>query len=165
MEYKGDKISMVDEIRDHPAIELVRKVSNEAGFETYVVGGYVRDLLLKRSGKDIDFVTVGSGVSLAEHVGKESRSKVSVFKNFGTAMLKWKDFELEFVGHETVCFVLSDQTNKFLHGSTFTIELDAVDLEELDNAVLGLLDLDLGRLAHLADFALANLDHPPFGFA
>lgn len=68
--------------------------------ETYVIGGFVRDLLLNRPSKDIDIVTVGSGIELAEQVSKRLKNKprVSVFKNFGTAMIKHKDLEIEFVG-------------------------------------------------------------------
>ncbi|WP_346862770.1 HD domain-containing protein [uncultured Draconibacterium sp.] len=68
--------------------------------KTYVIGGYVRDLQLKRPSKDIDIVTIGSGIDLANEVAKSlnPRPKVSIFKNFGTAMLKYKDLEVEFVG-------------------------------------------------------------------
>ncbi|WP_346856515.1 HD domain-containing protein [uncultured Draconibacterium sp.] len=68
--------------------------------KTYVIGGYVRDLQIKRPSKDIDIVTIGSGIDLANEVAKslKPRPKVSIFKNFGTAMLKYKDLEVEFVG-------------------------------------------------------------------
>ncbi len=64
----------------------------------YVVGGYVRDLFLKRHSKDIDFVTVGSGIELAELLGREARRPVHVFRSYGTAQVKWHGLELEFVG-------------------------------------------------------------------
>lgn len=75
-------------------------VANKMGMETYVIGGYVRDLLLKRSSKDIDIVTVGSGIELAKNVAiyLKPAPRVNYFKNFGTAMLKFKDMEIEFVG-------------------------------------------------------------------
>ncbi len=68
--------------------------------ETYVIGGFVRDLYLKRKSKDIDIVTLGSGIELAQKVSENLKNKphVNVFKNFGTAMLKYKDLEIEFVG-------------------------------------------------------------------
>ncbi len=68
--------------------------------ETYVIGGYVRDIYLKRPSKDIDIVTVGDGIELATRVSQQLKNKprVNVFKNFGTAMLKYKDLEVEFVG-------------------------------------------------------------------
>lgn len=69
------------------------------GVEAYVVGGFVRDLLLGHPSKDIDIVVIGKGIELAEAVGqKVGNTKVKVFKNFGTAMLRYKDWEIEFVG-------------------------------------------------------------------
>lgn len=83
-----------------PVFKTVSEVAESQGLETYVVGGYVRDLLLKRSSKDIDFVCVGSGISLAKAVQKALGADLplSVFKNFGTAMIKNGEQELEFVG-------------------------------------------------------------------
>lgn len=76
-------------------------ISNEAfelGVRAYVIGGYVRDSLLKRKSTDIDIVVEGSGIELAQKVAETVGTNVTVFKNFGTAMLKWKDLEIEFVG-------------------------------------------------------------------
>jgi poly(A) polymerase len=72
----------------------------ELNIETYVIGGYVRDLLLKRPNKDIDVVTVGSGIELAKHVANKinPQIKVNFFKNFGTAQFVYEDYEIEFVG-------------------------------------------------------------------
>src|SRR5689334_8893634 len=82
-----------------PVFKTVSKAAASLGFETYAVGGYVRDLLLKRLCKDIDFVCVGSGIQLAEAVAKAlGNVPVTTFKNFGTAMVKYHDFDLEFVG-------------------------------------------------------------------
>lgn len=79
---------------------LVSEAAKELGVDAYVVGGYVRDIFLRRPSKDIDVVTVGSGIALAEQVAKiiGRKASLSVFKNFGTALIKTKDFELEFVG-------------------------------------------------------------------
>lgn len=85
----------------HEAFELVRTSADELGQEVYVVGGFVRDYLLGRTQKnDFDFVVVGSGIDLANKVHSKAKgaSKLSVFKRFGTAMFKWEDTELEFVG-------------------------------------------------------------------
>ena len=81
----------------------ISDISENLGFETYVVGGFVRDSLIKKSQtdiKDYDFVTVGSGIKLANKVAQalEGKNKVQIFKNFGTAMISWKDYNLEFVG-------------------------------------------------------------------
>ncbi|MEK0441496.1 MAG: hypothetical protein RL403_474 [Bacteroidota bacterium] len=84
----------------HPIFARVAQVAAKEGLETYVVGGYVRDLILGRPSKDIDFNCVGSGIQLAQEVAKtfDFHVPLSVFKNFGTAMLKLDDWELEFVG-------------------------------------------------------------------
>lgn len=78
---------------------IVAEASRELGVDSYVIGGYVRDLLLKRTSKDIDIVCVGSGITLAEKVAQKMGDlPVVVFKNFGTAMIKMEEGELEFVG-------------------------------------------------------------------
>ncbi len=78
----------------------IQEVADQIGTETYVIGGYVRDLFLERTSKDIDIVTIGSGIEFANAVAGTLKPKprVSVFKNFGTAMFKYKDLEIEFVG-------------------------------------------------------------------
>ncbi|WKV60259.1 CCA tRNA nucleotidyltransferase [Riemerella anatipestifer] len=87
--------------RNLKLFKTISKVAEERGQTAYIVGGYVRDLLMKRQvPTDIDFVTEQSGIELAQAVAKEldSNLKVSVFKTYGTAMIKWKGLELEFVG-------------------------------------------------------------------
>lgn len=77
----------------------VGRVADSLGRRAYVVGGYVRDLFLGRKSKDIDFVTVGSGIELAEAIAAEKkRARLTVFRNFGTAQLLMGGMELEFVG-------------------------------------------------------------------
>ena len=81
--------------------ETISKASQQLGLESYVIGGFVRDYFLKRgTAKDIDIVTVGSGIDLAEKVSNllPNKPKVQVFKTYGTAMLRYKDIEIEFVG-------------------------------------------------------------------
>ncbi len=79
--------------------KTVSEAAREDGVAAYVVGGFVRDLILKRPNKDIDFVCVGSGIQWAEKVGmKLGNLPVTVFKNFGTAMIRHGGYELEFVG-------------------------------------------------------------------
>ncbi|MFV0141265.1 MULTISPECIES: CCA tRNA nucleotidyltransferase [Empedobacter] len=85
----------------NPIFRNVAEVADEINQETYVVGGFVRDYLLNRGQKkDIDFVTVGNGILLAKELANKlgHTSQVSVFKRFGTAMFKYKDTDLEFVG-------------------------------------------------------------------
>lgn len=86
---------------NHPVFEIVSQSSKDLGLETYVIGGFVRDFFLNREfKKDIDFVTVGSGIELAKKVAQSlpNRPKVQIFKNYGTAMLRYKDLDIEFVG-------------------------------------------------------------------
>ena len=80
--------------------KLLSETADEMNMECYVVGGYVRDLLLHRSSKDIDVVVVGSGIQMAEKFSSKlgKGSHISVFKNFGTAQIKYRDLEVEFVG-------------------------------------------------------------------
>ena len=93
-------MNLKEKLAAHPIFERVAQVAAKEGLETYVVGGYVRDLILDRPSKDIDFTCVGSGIHLAQEVAKtfDFHVPLSVFKNFGTAMLKLDDWELEFVG-------------------------------------------------------------------
>ena len=88
-EYLQDKI-----------FKLISETADEMGLETYVIGGFVRDLYLHRQSKDIDIVTVGSGIELAEQVYKKlgKKAKFSFFKTYGTAQVKTRDWEVEFVG-------------------------------------------------------------------
>ena len=83
---------------DHKIFQIVSEVAAEKGVRAFVIGGYVRDCFLGRPSKDIDIVVEGSGIAIAEAVGERVHSNVSVFKNFGTAMLRYKGIEVEFVG-------------------------------------------------------------------
>jgi poly(A) polymerase len=84
----------------HPVFNLISEICEEEQIQAFVTGGFVRDLFLNRSSKDIDIVVRGDGIILANKVankiGKETN--VSVFKNFGTAMLQFEDYQIEFVG-------------------------------------------------------------------
>lgn len=83
----------------HPIFKILSDIAAEKGIEAYVIGGYVRDLLLHRPSKDIDIVVHGSGIELAEATARHlGNLTVSVFKNFGTAMFRYKGMEIEFVG-------------------------------------------------------------------
>ena len=80
--------------------EVISQMADKKGLECYVIGGYVRDVILHRKSKDIDIVTVGQGIELAEAVAAAlgGNTKLSVFKSYGTAQVKYKDTEIEFVG-------------------------------------------------------------------
>lgn len=91
---------MMDIKLKHKIFEHISRAAEELEQDTYVIGGYVRDMLLNRPSKDIDIVTIGSGIELAGQVAKliKPQPKVNYFRNFGTAQLKYRNFEIEFVG-------------------------------------------------------------------
>ncbi len=82
----------------NPVFRKISRIVDEMGVEAYVVGGYVRDYYLRRPSTDIDVVVVGSGIEVAEALGREVKGKVSVFKTYGTAMVRACGAEVEFVG-------------------------------------------------------------------
>ena len=97
--------------------EIFHKISNAAdklGLECYVVGGYVRDIFLERPTNDIDVVVVGSGIQVASELKQMlgRKAHLSVFRNFGTAQVKWHDIEVEFVG---------DKSGNFSHFSEIKV--------------------------------------------
>lgn len=84
----------------HPVFKIISEIAIHNNLEVYVIGGFVRDALLNRPSKDIDIVVIGNGIDLAKTVAEKigNDTQVTVFKNFGTAMLKHHDYEIEFVG-------------------------------------------------------------------
>ncbi len=90
----------MEEYLQHDIFKIVSEIADQQAKPCYVIGGYVRDIFLKRPSKDIDIVTLGSGIELAEAVSNKLGKKayLTVFKNFGTAQVKFKDLEIEFVG-------------------------------------------------------------------
>ena len=93
-------LDQMRELLDSPIFHRIGETADELGVECYVVGGYVRDLFLERPSKDIDCLVVGSGISVAEALGRRlgKGAHVSVFRNFGTAQVKYRGIEVEFVG-------------------------------------------------------------------
>jgi poly(A) polymerase len=83
----------------HPVFKTISEVSDLEGLKTFVIGGFVRDLFLERPTTDIDILVIGSGIDIAQKVAARlGKLKVSVFKSFGTAMFKYRNMEVEFVG-------------------------------------------------------------------
>ncbi|MBN1253295.1 MAG: tRNA nucleotidyltransferase, partial [Bacteroidales bacterium] len=80
--------------------EIISNIAEELDEDIYVIGGFVRDNILKRESKDIDIVVIGNGINLAKKIQKHLKEdcKLSIFKNFGTAMLLFEDMEVEIVG-------------------------------------------------------------------
>lgn len=90
--------TVISEFLDKKIFRVVSEVAEERGVRAFVIGGYVRDCFLGRPCTDIDIVVEGSGLDFAKDVGEKTRSYVSYFKNFGTAMLHFEGDEVEFVG-------------------------------------------------------------------
>ncbi|WP_295674201.1 HD domain-containing protein [uncultured Mucilaginibacter sp.] len=82
----------------HPIFSVISKLAAAQNVQTFAIGGFVRDLFLERPSKDIDIVVIGNGISFAELVAQKLHVKLAVFKNFGTASLKYQDLDIEFVG-------------------------------------------------------------------
>jgi poly(A) polymerase len=136
--------------------EIIAKAAEQLNVPAYVVGGYVRDRLLGRPSKDMDIVCVGDGILLAETVGNllYPRPKVVVYRRFGTAMLKYNDLEIEFVGARRESY-RSDSRNPEVELGTleddqnrrdFTINALAVSLNSKD---FGAIVDPFGGLEHL----------------
>lgn len=165
-----------DRLKDalkQPIFNHVAEVAALSNSEVYVVGGYVRDILLGRTCKDIDFVTVGSGIKLAEDVAKKLKVKVNVFKNFGTAHFKYNDLDIEFVGARKESYqrdsrkpiveegTLSDDQNR----RDFTINALAISLNspnygELVDPFHGVDDLEKGIIRTPLDPDITYSDDP-----
>jgi poly(A) polymerase len=82
----------------HPIFKIIAKIAAQQKVEAFVIGGFVRDVFLKRPSKDVDIVVLGNGPDFALAVGEFLNTQVTVFKSFGTAMLRYQDLEIEFVG-------------------------------------------------------------------
>lgn len=132
---------------EHPIFEYISKAASNLQLETYVIGGFVRDFFLKRGApKDIDIVAVGSGIDLANEVAKllPNNPKVQVFKTYGTAMLRFGDIEVEFVGARKESYN-EDSRNPIVEDGTleddqnrrdFTINALALSLNKTDFGAL-----------------------------
>ncbi|HZL10909.1 MAG TPA: HD domain-containing protein [Prolixibacteraceae bacterium] len=112
----------------HPIFSVISELADKLNQETFVIGGFVRDLILKRNSPDIDIVTIGSGIQLAEMVARElgPNIQVNVFKNFGTAMLKYRSLELEFVGARKESYQ-EDSRNPIVEDGTLEEDQDRRD--------------------------------------
>lgn len=160
---------------DKDIFHKISSVADGLGLECYVVGGYVRDLFLERPSNDIDVVVVGSGISVAEGLKEQlgKRARLSVFRNFGTAQVKYKDMEVEFVGarkesysHDSRKPVVEDGTlEDDQNRRDFTINALAVCLNserfgELVDPFDGLADLEDGIIRTPLDPDITFSDDP-----
>lgn len=155
----------------HPIFQILSDIAAEKGIEAYVIGGYVRDLLLHRPSKDIDIVVHGSGIELAEATAKRlGNLTVSVFKNFGTAMFRYKGMEIEFVGARKESY-RSDSRKPVVEEGTieddqkrrdFTINALAISLNPAD---YGTLIDPFDGLQHLEDRLIKTPLEPGITFS
>lgn len=133
-------MNLSDHLKPKPIFDAVKKASNTLGYNTYIIGGFVRDIFLNRNSKDLDFVCVGSGIELAKAtanlLGKEA--DIAVYKNFGTALVKHRAHEIEFVGARKESY-RSDSRKPIVEDGTleddqnrrdFTINALAIGLNE-----------------------------------
>ncbi len=134
----------MDRKEDNQIFQIVSEEAQKLGVRAFVIGGYVRDCLLGRPCKDIDVVVEGSGIALAEQVAHRLKTKVSVFKRFGTAMLKKWGIEVEFVGARKESY-RSDSRNPIVE--TGTLEEDQKRRDFTINAMsFSLQPEDFGKL-------------------
>lgn len=160
---------------DTPIFHQIGEVADHLGMECYVVGGFVRDLFLERPSKDIDCLVVGSGIQVAEELAKRlgRGAHISVFRNFGTAQVKYKGQEIEFVGarkesysHDSRKPIVEDGTlDDDLDRRDFTINALAVCLNrerygQLVDNFNGLMDLEDGIIATPLDPDITFSDDP-----
>jgi len=163
------------ELLDKPVFHLIGDAADSLNIDCYVVGGYVRDIFLERPSDDIDVVVVGSGIELAKEVKRRlgRKAHLSVFKNFGTAQVKYGDMELEFVGarresysHDSRKPIVEDGTlEDDQNRRDFTINAMAICLNsrrfgELVDPFNGLADLEDGIIATPLDPEVTFSDDP-----
>ncbi|PCJ81470.1 MAG: tRNA nucleotidyltransferase [Bacteroidetes bacterium] len=152
----------------------IGKVADSRGESAFVIGGFVRDLILNRTSKDIDIVTEGKGIDLARAVAKElGIRQVSVFKNFGTAMFVFGDLEVEFVGARKESYsrgsrkpivedgtLEDDQNRRDFTINAMALSLNSKNYGELIDPFNGMRDLDLGIIRTPLDPDITYSDDP-----
>lgn len=166
-------------LNKNPIFGIISRIAAQLGLETYTVGGYVRDLILKRPSKDIDIVCVGDGIKLAKQVAASIQelegqtTHVAVFKNFGTAMLRYHDLKVEFVGARKESYRADSRKPAVSQGTLeddqkrrdFTINALAISLNEehhgqLINPFDGVKDLKRKQIKTPLDPAITFTDDP-----
>lgn len=158
----------------HPVFKVCAQICQENNLEAYVVGGFVRDLILERNSKDIDIVVVGNGMELAQLTAAKLRvNKVSLFKNFGTAHFRYKDIDVEFVGARKESYthdsrkptvengtLRDDQFRRDFTINALAISLNADNFGEVIDPFNGLKDLEDGIIRTPLEPAQTYSDDP-----
>ena len=163
------------QILDKDIFHLIGDTADELNLDCYVVGGYVRDLFLERPSNDIDVVVVGSGIQVANALRKKigRKANISVFKNFGTAQVKYKGMEIEFVGARRESYshdsrkpivedgtLEDDQNRRDFTVNAMAIQLNRAHFGELVDPFGGIEDLEDGIIRTPLDPDITFSDDP-----
>lgn len=164
----GNDIFLKDKI-----FKVISETAAEHGVRAFVIGGFVRDCFLQRPRNDIDIVVEGSGIEIAQAVGEKVHSKVSVFKNFGTAMLRHGGNEIEFVGARKESYnrnsrkpivengtLEDDQKRRDFTVNALAFSLQKEDYGNLVDPFVGVADLQKGLLRTPLDPDITYSDDP-----
>lgn len=164
----GNDIFLKDKI-----FQIISETAAEHGIRAFVIGGFVRDCFLQRPRNDIDVVVEGSGIEIANAVGEKIHSKVSVFKNFGTAMFRWNGIEIEFVGARRESYnrnsrkpivedgtLEDDQKRRDFTVNALAFSLQKEDFGNLVDPFGGVADLQKGLLRTPLDPDITYSDDP-----
>ena len=158
----------------HPVFKVASQIVTEKNLQAYVIGGFVRDLILERPSKDIDIVVVGNGLDLAKECARILRvNKVSVFENFGTAQFKYKDLDVEFVGARKESYrqdsrkplvengtLEDDQNRRDFTINALALSLHADTFGDIIDPFNGLEDLEKGIIRTPLDPDITYSDDP-----
>lgn len=163
------------QILDKDIFHLIGEAADELHLDCYVVGGYVRDIFLERPSNDIDVVVVGSGIKVADALRRKlgRKAHISVFKNFGTAQVKYKDLEVEFVGARRESYshdsrkpivedgtLEDDQNRRDFTINAMAIQLNKAHFGELVDPFGGIKDLEDGIIRTPLDPDITFSDDP-----
>ena len=163
------------QILDKDIFHLIGEAADELHLDCYVVGGYVRDIFLERPYNDIDVVVVGSGIKVADALRRKlgRKAHISVFKNFGTAQVKFKDLEVEFVGARRESYshdsrkpivedgtLEDDQNRRDFTINAMAIQLNKAHFGELVDPFGGIEDLEDGIIRTPLDPDITFSDDP-----
>lgn len=163
------------QILDKDIFHLIGEAADELHLDCYVVGGYVRDIFLERPSNDIDVVVVGSGIKVADALRRKlgRKAHISVFKNFGTAQVKYKELEVEFVGARRESYshdsrkpivedgtLEDDQNRRDFTINAMAIQLNDAHFGELVDPFGGIEDLEDGIIRTPLDPDITFSDDP-----
>jgi len=151
--FNSSKDKILHKLGTHPVLATIAAIAEKTETSIFAVGGFVRDTLLQQDGKDIDFVIEGDGLTFAKHVAHSLKTRrLTIYKKFGTAMIEWQGFQLEFVGARKESYrgdsrnpdVAPAELSEDLARRDFTINAMALSLNK--NTFLDLVDPHNGQL-------------------